>query len=314
MLNVFILIKEMGSHKQRVQRKIKKEVKRKVQARRQQQQRQQAHNNQMSELMKLMMMMKGDKQPQSTDQQEKIRLIEEKQKMKNELEKEKMTHKEEMEKMKNEMDEMKSKHKIKTLKENTRHQKAMNDETKEQMDIEDENTSEKHKFELKEQKQKTQRTRSEGEHQTKMLNEKQKELMLDEEGVVLDAERRDAQHKLDTTQQEIEQIKKKMHIEDLKRQLKELYDNTTKTMTEMNMYKDVEDRTLQDLMNKLMAHLTSIQNYASNDVLPLLKELKETKTLSNEIAARNLPQQLEKGFALNTALSVALDNAKTGLN
>ena len=314
MLNVFILIKEMGSHKQRVQRKIKKDVKRKVQAKRQQQQRQQAHNNQMSELMKLMLMMKGDKQPAGGDQQEKIRLIEEKQKMKNELEKEKMTHKEEMEKMKNEMEEMKGKHKIKTLKENTRHQKAMNDEAKEQMDIEDETTSAKHKFELNEQKHKTQRTRSEGEHQTKMLNEKQKELMLDEEGAVLEAERRDAQHKLDTTRQEVEQIKKQMNIDGLKKQLKELYDNTTKTKTELNQYKDVDDPTILNLINQLNAHLTSIQNYASSDVVPLLKEFKETKTLANTLVARNLPQQLEQGMALRTALEIGINNATARLN
>ena len=268
----------------------------------------------MSELMRLMMLMKGDKQPQGTDQQEKIRMIEENQKMKNEAKREKEEHKAEMEKMKNEFEDWKAKHKTKIMKENNAHQKKMNEEAQKQADVEDAQQHEQHEFEMKKQRRKTKRSRSEGEHQTEMLLEKEKELELDEEGVLLDDERRAAQHKLDTKQQEVEQIKKSMHIEDLKAQLRDLYSNTTKTMTELNQYNDVNDRSILNLINQLNAHLTSIQNYASNDVLPLLKKLKETKTLSNTLAARNLPQQLEQGVALHTALEVALDNATAKLN
>ena len=75
----------MGSHKQRVQRKIKKDVKRKVQAKRTQQ-RTNAGNNPLTEMMKMMAMMKGDKQPAAAGDNltDRIRLIEEAQKQKNE--------------------------------------------------------------------------------------------------------------------------------------------------------------------------------------------------------------------------------------
>ena len=84
MLTVFILIKEMGSHKQRVQRKIKKDVKRKAQAHRAQQQRTNGGSNQMTEMMKMMAMMMNGKTPTGTNMQEKVNMIEEMQKLKQE--------------------------------------------------------------------------------------------------------------------------------------------------------------------------------------------------------------------------------------
>ena len=53
----------MGSHKQRVQRKIKKEVKRKAQAKRSQQQR----TDVVSDMMKMMMLMKAGQTPSTED-------------------------------------------------------------------------------------------------------------------------------------------------------------------------------------------------------------------------------------------------------
>lgn len=90
----------MVNHKKRVQRKIKRDVKRKVAAVRAKQQQQQQANKNMDMIKAMMVMMNGGKQPASNDQLERYRHIEEEQKAKNELKKQETRYKDEINNLK----------------------------------------------------------------------------------------------------------------------------------------------------------------------------------------------------------------------
>ena len=118
----------MGSHKQRVQRKIKKEVKRKAQAHRAQQQRTNAAKSDKStELMKMMMTMMGggNKQPPG-DLPDKIRLIEEQKKLENDLKRQELESKKRMEEMDRQTQEAVNKAKLEGLKRTEEYKKMEN--------------------------------------------------------------------------------------------------------------------------------------------------------------------------------------------
>ena len=128
----------MGSHKQRVQRKIKKEVKRKAQAHRAQQQRTNAAKSDKStELMKMMMTMMGggNKQPPG-DLPDKIRLIEEQKKLENDLKRQESESKKRMEEMDRQTQEAVNKAKLEGLKRTEGYEKMKNELKRQELDEE----------------------------------------------------------------------------------------------------------------------------------------------------------------------------------
>ena len=128
----------MGSHKQRVQRKIKKEVKRKAQAHRAQQQRTNgAKSDKSTELMKMMMTMMGggNKQPPG-DLPDKIRLIEEQKKLENDLKRQELESKKRIEEMARQTQEAMNKAKLEGLQRTEDFEKQKNEFTQKKLDAE----------------------------------------------------------------------------------------------------------------------------------------------------------------------------------
>ena len=291
----------MGSHKQRVQRKIKKDVKRKVQAKRTQQ-RTNAGNNPLTEMMKMMAMMKGDKQPAAAGDNltDRIRLIEEAQKQKNEKvriqkehenevarmqkeQEEKMNKlQEEYDKQKSEIDKLKRERKEKKQENANENAKNQVESMKRQNKLENDADEIKNQTEDVKRKAEEQRKANAVQRLQEQHDAEQETLYALQQGTTYDEQIAQMEHEKKMRDEEMKRLKiqqenerKRLHVEELQEQLDDANKKAIEVKRSIKELAEINGYNVSKY-NDVFTKLDSVIKYTSGNVEDYLKDIHKT--------------------------------------
>ena len=302
----------MGSHKQRVQRKIKKEVKRKIQAKQRPSHAQQTQNK-MDEMMKMLLMLKGGQQQNPNAAQN---LLTAKEIIAKQNAEEARKQRETTQRIKQiEANENAEKMKAKTqqYEEEEKHRRNM---------IELENQLREAQAKLREVKNEKEEAALKAKIATlqQQYDLERQNLELELRAAGLDAAGVDARHETEEKRGEIKrmqlelQIKQKQYdIEDSEAKAKELANELTKIKAEVTEYSKINTRGNQKYKD-FIAELDATIDTLKKGALKSMVDISTAKDQIKNLQKYNIDKLIGTGSRLNTELKKVLRETKSELN
>ncbi len=294
----------MGSHKQRVQRKIKKEVKRKIQAKQRPSHAQQTQNK-MDEMMKMLLMLKGGQQQNPNAAQDLLTAKEIIAKQNAEEARKQRELQASIKQIKNAEEEAKMKAKTQCDEEEVKH-------LRNKMELEKQIRETKAKLkEAKNEKEIAElNDKAASLQQQYDLEEKYNELRLEAEG--LGATNAEKKHKIEQQRGEIKQMQlklqnkqKEFEIEDLDAKSKELSNKLTEIKVQVESYDEINGRGSKKY-KEFIAGVENLIDTLNNGAVKSMAELSDIKDQMKNLEKYTLDKKIKGSNEYNTQLKKSL--------
>ena len=297
----------MGSHKQRVQRKIKKEVKRKAQAKRSQQQR----TDVVSDMMKMMMLMKAGQNP-STEDANKVLTAKEI------VAKAEAEEKRKQRELKAQYDDIKANAKVDKIKDKTqeidkkmKHMLKQQEAQKELDDALAKLKAAKDETEVQKLKQKADIAHDKLEYERRTLDLMLQGQNLTDEQIAKEAEVRSLKQRYKEQQMMLDQKQKEHDIEALEQERKATLDKIEEATARIEKYLKLTDRSGKTYRDVLLDAI-NYTDFLEKGVLDQLVEIADAKGQSKTLSRANLGPKLVNAKKAHSELAIALRDLKAG--
>ena len=299
----------MGSHKQRVQRKIKKDVKRKLQSK----PRPQKPTNKMDEMMKLMMLMKGGGQQNPNAAQDLLTAKEIIAKKNAEEARKQREQKQRIKQIEAEEKTEKMKAKTQQLTAKEQQLRAMEEIQKQKREAEAKLRNTKDEIERKKLEAEVARLNQKHELEQQTLDLMLQSQKLDEESVkkkhLLEEKR--GEHKKQQLELQIKQ--KQFEIEDSEAEAKELADKLTKIKAAVTEHSKINTRGKQKYQDFIAALDETIKTL-NTGALKSMVDISTAKDQIKNLQKYNIDKLIGTGSRLNTELKKVLRETNAELN
>ena len=297
----------MGTHKQRIRRKIKKEIKRKAQAKRSQQQR----TDVVSDMMKMMMLMNAGQKP-STEDANKVLTAKEI------VAKAEAEEKRKQRELKAQYDDIKANAKVDKIKDKTqeidkkmKHMLKQQEAQKELDDIQDKLRATKDETEIQKLKQKAQIAEDKLEYERRTLDLMLQGQNLTDEQIAKEAEVRSLKQRYKEQQMMLDQKQKEHDIEALEQERKATLDKIEDATARIEKYLKLTDHSGKTYRNVLL-DVINYTDFLEKGVLDQLVEIADIKDQNKTLSRASLGPKLVNAKKAHSELAIALRDLKAG--
>ena len=300
----------MGSHKQRVQRKIKKDVKRKLQNKTRPQTTAAKPTNKMDEVMRMMMLMKGGQQQNPNAAQDLLTAKEIIAKQNAEEARKQRETKQRIKQIEADVKTEKTKAKTQQLTEKEQQLLAMEKIQKQKREAEAKLRATKDEIERNKVEAEVDRLKQKYELEQQTLD-----LILQSQG--LDEESLKARHELEEkrgvqkrNQLELQNKQKQYEIENLEKELQITNDHITETKSKLEKYLTLTGHENAQVYKKMLNDINGYNDFLNSNVIDVLKEIADTKSSKSLLKQVGVDTKLKNANKAKVELSKALRDLK----